>query len=72
MFNMSHIVPHKLNCPTFGLFDPTLLEKRDSKGHLMLKRFYKEKKEPFWHKGSSKGYYSFIYYIILQHFVVRN
>jgi len=31
----------------------------------MLKRFYNDKKEPFWHKG-----YSFKYYIILQHFVV--
>jgi len=30
----------------------------------MLKRFYNDKKEPFWLN------YSFIYFIILQHFVV--
>jgi len=39
----------------------------NSKEPFMLKKsFYNDKKEPFWHKG----YYSFIYFIILQHFVV--
>jgi len=36
---------------------------------MLKKKFYNDKKEPFWHKGSL-GYYSFTYYIILQHFVV--
>jgi len=38
----------------------------------MLKRFYNDKKEPFWVLAQRFfiGYYSFIYYIILQHFVV--
>jgi len=34
----------------------------------MLKKIHK--KEPFWHKRFFIGYYSFIYCIILQHFVV--
>jgi len=38
----------------------------NSKDPFMLKRFYNDKKELFWHIG----YYSFIFYIILQHFVV--
>jgi len=33
---------------------------------MLKKRFNNDKKEHFWHKDS----YSFIYYIILQHFVV--